>query len=154
MQRKLKSGFTFLEVIISLAIMAVLATVILSTLINFRKSQAIEKDAELVVQLINQAHNQTLSSKNSSVYGVHFETTQITLFTGASYNVSDPNNQSFILNGTDTIVTITLASGGTDVVFKRLSGETSQNGTITLSSPSIGKTKTVTIYKTGLVESQ
>ncbi len=151
---KLVSGFTFLEIMIVIAIMALLSVIVLRTLIDFKKNQALEKDTETIVQILNQAHNQTLSSKNSSVYGVHISTGTITLFTGRIYSAGASDNENFNLSSTDTILTISLTGGGSDVIFERLSGETLDDGTIVVSSPGLSKTKTVTIYKTGLVRSQ
>ncbi len=105
------------------------------------------------MEILNQARNLTLLSKNATVYGVHFASPDYVLFTGSSYSSSDPNNQIFTLSSPDTVLTLSLTGGGSEVVFKRLSGETTQDGTITVSSPGISKTKTVTIYKTGLVKS-
>ena len=153
MKPRLKSGFTILELAIVIAIMATLSAIIISTFISFRKNQALEKDTEIVVQVLEQARNQTLSSKNSSVYGVHFTAPKITLFKGSSYVANDSNNQDFVLSSTDTILTISLTGAGVDVIFNRLTGETSQDGTVTVSSPGLSRTKTVTIYKTGVVES-
>ncbi len=154
MKIKSNSGFTLIELIVVLIIIFVLSLIILTTFTNFRKNQALEKDTELVVQVLRQARNQTLSSKNSTVYGVHFTAPQVTLFTGGVYSSGDINNQNYTLSSTDTILTISLTGGGSNVVFQRLSGETTQNGTVVVSSPGISKTKTVTIYRTGLVESQ
>lgn len=153
MQNKFNTGFTLIELLVIIAILGFLSTIIIGTFIDFRKSHALEKDTELIVEVLRQARNQTISSKNASLYGVHFGTSAITLFTGSAYNASSPSNQVYPLNGTDSIVTISLLGGGNSIVFQRLSGETSQSGTITISSPSTGKTKVVTIYKTGVVES-
>ena len=150
---RLKSGFTILELALVVAIIAVLSVIVINTFINFRKNQALEKDTEIVVQVLEQARNQTLSSKNSSVYGVHFTAPKITLFKGSSYVANDSNNRDFVLSSTDTILTIFLTGAGVDVIFNRLTGETSQDGTVTVSSPGLSRTKTVTIYKTGVVES-
>jgi len=154
MKVNLKSGFTFLELIIVIGVATLLSYIILSSLITFRKNQALEKDTEIVVQLLAQARNQTLSSKNATVYGVHFTAPIVTLFVGSSYVAGTPTNEDVNLSSTDTILTINLTGGGSDVIFQRLSGETAQNGTVVVSSPGISRTKTVTIYKTGLAESQ
>ena len=146
-------GFTVVELLVSLAIMAVLAVVVFSTFINFRKNEALVMDAETIVSVLRQARNQTLTSKNSSSYGVHIIASKITIFSGTSYVSGNSGNQDFVLSNTDTILTISLTGGGSDVVFQRLTGETSQNGTVTVSSPGLNQTKTVTIYKTGLVDS-
>jgi len=46
-----------------------------------------------------------------------------------------------------------LAGGGVDVIFQRLTGETVQSGTVTMALvASTTRTKTVTIYGTGLFQ--
>lgn len=147
-------GFTMLELLIVMGIMAVLGAIILSTFVNFRKNQALQKDTEAVVELLNQARNQTISSKNLSAYGVHFDSTSIVLFIGPTFDPSSITNQVITLNSTDTILSVTLNGGGNDVIFNRISGETDHTGTVVVSSPGLLKSKTVTIYNTGVVESQ
>lgn len=148
------SGVTAVELLVVLSIITVLSVLIITSFVTFRKNQALVFDTDTVVGVLRQARNQTLSSKNSSNYGVHFTAPKITIFTGSTFNSNASGNQDFVLSSTDTILTISLTGGGSDVVFSRLSGETSQNGTVVVSSPGVSETKTVTIYKTGLVESQ
>ncbi len=148
-----RKGFTLIEILIVIAILAVLVTIIVSTFSLFNKNEAIKKDTETVVEVLQQARSQTLSSKNGSQYGVHFGTSKITLFTGATYSAGASTNSDTTLASTDTIVTVTLTGGGNDIVFTRLTGETAQNGTVVVSSPTSSRTKTVTIYKTGVIES-
>ncbi len=150
----MKKGFTILELLIVLGIMALLVGVIFSAFINVRKGNALQNDTDVIVETLRQARSQTLSSQNQMQYGVHLASTQITLFTGASYSAGNATNQNIPLNASDTVLTITLVGGGSDVVFARLSGETTQSGTVVLSSSSTGKTKTITIYKTGIIEVQ
>jgi Tfp pilus assembly protein FimT len=150
---KLVSGLSLAEILIALGILALITSLLLSTFVSFRKEQALDKDTELIVEILEQARSETLSSKNASQYGVHFASGQITIFTGGVYSPSDSTNQDFILNATDTIITITLTGGGSDVVFNRLTGESNQYGTVVVSSPTTGRIRTVTIYKTGVIES-
>lgn len=154
MKANYKFGFTLTEILIVLGVMALLSGIIFSTFITFKKSEALNKDTETIVEVLRQARSQTMSSQNASQYGVHFTSSQVTIFTGATYSSSASSNQNFILSSTDTLLTISLVGGGTDIVFSRLSGETSQNGTVVVSSPDTSRIKTVTIYKTGLVDSQ
>jgi prepilin-type N-terminal cleavage/methylation domain-containing protein len=152
MYLKSKSGFTAVELLVVLGIMALIAMIFLSTFISFRKNQALISDTDTVIEVLRQARNQTLTSKNSSVYGVHFGTGTITIFTGSTYTSGAAGNQDFLLNSEDTILTVSLTGGGRDVVFDRLTGESSQSGTIVVSSQNISQSRTVTVYKTGLIE--
>jgi len=145
-------GFTAIEILIVVAMLALMSAIILTGFVSYRHSQIVVKDTELVIEVLREARSLTLQSKNSSVYGVHFETPSVTIFTGATYSVSATDNQVIALNSSDTILTPALSGGGSAVVFKRLSGETDQDGTITISSPNSSTVKTVTIYSTGLVE--
>lgn len=147
-----KRGFTFIEIMIVLGILGLLSAIIFSTFISLRKSQALDKDTEIVAEVLTQARSQTLSSQNASQYGVHIASAGITLFTGSSYIAGAATNQSFSLTATDSIVTISLAGGGSDIVFDRLTGETSQNGSVVISSPSASRVRTITIYRTGLIQ--
>ena len=149
-----KKGFTLVEVLIVLGILAILSVIIFSTFIEFRKNQALVMDTDTIVEVLRQARNQTLLSKGPSVYGVHFTSSKITLFTGENYVDNNVANQDFTLNSTDTILTINIVPAGADIVFNRLTGETVNFGTIVVSLSGGSKSKTVTIYKTGLIESQ
>jgi prepilin-type N-terminal cleavage/methylation domain-containing protein len=148
----MKRGFTLIEILVVIVIMAILVTIVLSVFPKFNKSQALDKDAETIVQILRQARSQTLSSKNATQYGVHFGSSAATLFSGSTYSSSASDNQVFTLQTSDLIVSTGLTGGGSDVIFIRLSGETSQYGTITVSSPTLSTTRTVTIYKTGVIQ--
>ena len=148
------SGVTMIEFIGVFAILVILSTVTLTTFIHFRNNQSLDKDTETIVETLEQARNQTLSSQNASQYGVHITSSKVTLFTGSSYTNGASGNIDVPLTSSDAIVTITLTGGGGDVVFQRLTGETTQDGTVVISSSSIGKTRTITIFKTGVVQSQ
>jgi len=153
MKKVFKSGFSFIELFIVLSILAILIAIILSTFVSIRKNEALNKDTENIVQILRQARSETLTSQNASQYGVHFSAQMITIYTGPTYSSPNATNRDFILGEDDSIITINLASGGNNIIFNRLTGETNQNGIIVVSSPTTGRTKTVTVYKTGLVES-
>lgn len=154
---KYKKGFTLIEILVVLGILAIITTLIFNTFVDFRRKKALEADTKMVVEVLIEARNQTLTSQNSSQYGVHFSLSpvpQIVLFAGATYVANAVTNKVYPLASTDNILTVTLVGGGSNIVFNRLTGETNQSGTIILSSPSLSVTKSVTIYKTGSIESQ
>lgn len=146
------AGFSLIELLIVLAIMAILTTITISTFVSSRKTEALSKDTEAVIEILEQARNQTISSKNASAYGVNFSTSSLTLFAGTSYSSSDPNNQTTALSFGTTLTT-TLPSGTTAIVFNRITGETNQSSTVTIKllSSTLAST-TVKIYKTGTIE--
>ena len=147
-----KKGITSLEIIAVIAIIGVLSVIIVAPFSSFRSSKTLDTGVEEIVSLLNDARLSTLSSKGGFQYGVHFETSRIVLFKGTVFNDTDPNNKEILLNNTLEISNIALTGAGSDVVFERLTGKTSQDGTITLrikNDPS--KSVLITIQPTGVV---
>lgn len=148
----IKRGFTLIEVLVVLAIMTIILTIIISGFTVFQNTQALDKNSETVAEVLQTARVQTLSSKNASQYGVHIGSTSLTLFSGSTYVPGAPDSQNYPLLGSDSALSLSLTGGGTDIVFNRLTGETAEDGTITVSSPLSNRVRTITIYKTGLIE--
>jgi prepilin-type N-terminal cleavage/methylation domain-containing protein len=147
-----KKGFTIIEILIVVSIIAILASIFVGAFVTFRRSATLDRDTETVVENLRKARTQTLTSQDGAAYGIHFASTTVTLFTAPTYTLGLSTNQVYDLNTTDTVLALSLTGGGTDVIFARLTGETSQNGTITLSSTSASTTRIITVYKTGLIE--
>jgi prepilin-type N-terminal cleavage/methylation domain-containing protein len=152
MSRPTPQGFTIIEILITLAILAIIVALLVNSFQLFSKHQEINKDADIVIEALEEARTNTLASQNASQYGVHFATSSVTIFAGSTYVAGASTNVSPSLTSSATVLTRTLTGGGNDVVFQRLTGETAQNGTIGISSPNTTRTRTVTIYKTGLIE--
>lgn len=148
-------GFTVLEVVISLAIVVVLATVIVSVFSAFNRAQSLDGATEVVVSLVQEARTLTLASREGMVYGIHFATTSVTLFAGSVYTEGASENDVYELSDAIEISAITLSGGGSDVVFERLSGKTDESGTVTLSAVADpNRSRTITIDPTGLVSAK
>ena len=150
--RARRYGFTLVELLISIAIALVLVTISIQSFKNFNDREALTKDTALVVSVLHQARAQTLASQNNDPFGVHFTSSALTLFEGATYDGSASANVTTSLN-TRVQVGTALSGGGVDLVFQQVTGATAQSGVITLSliaSPT--QTRHVTIYATGLSE--
>lgn len=146
-------GFTLVELVIIISILVLIIGFSASSFNLLNKSQALNKSADFVGTVLRQARSQTLSSKNISQYGVHFDTSQIVLFDGPTYNANNVTNIAFPLNYLVNISDVTLAGAGREVIFDRLTGDTSQTGTVKLiliSNPS--SAVTINISGTGLIE--
>lgn len=145
------SGFTLIEILIAIAIAAILFTIVVSGFSGLRQETDLGLAAQDSVAFLQQARVKTLSSENSSVYSVHFETNKFVLFAGSVYNAADPANKTRNIPSTVEISPIALNGGGVDVVFKRFTGETAAYGYVTFrltSDPTV--TRVVKIEPVGL----
>lgn len=150
---KKNNGFTLIEVLVVLAISAILVAISLSSYSSWNKNTEFNISGKTVSSYLSDARNLTLASKNSSVYGVHLETTKVVLFTGDTYSSSEPSNKEYIFPNNVQISVINLNGGGSDVIFNRLTGETNQFGTTTISridDPS--STIDIVVKQTGVIE--
>src|SRR3989344_1320747 len=149
-----KKGFTAIEFLITLAILFVLTAIIFTSMSRFRSGKALQIVSEDILSLLDEGRTDTLSAKDSYAYGVHFESSEITLFRGAAYSSSDSTNKTVDIDGAVEISDISLAGGGSDVLFQRLTGKTGQSGTVTIRLKSdTSKTKTILIEASGVASS-
>src|SRR3989338_6463803 len=117
-------GFTFIELLTALSIFLILAIMSVGVFFSFRPQNVLESDARRVESVLRLARTRTLSSLNSSNFGVHMEATQAVLFEGSTYDSGDPDNKVFTLAAANEVYDISLAGGGDDVVFDKLTGTT------------------------------
>lgn len=153
MFKNTKSGITLVEVMVIIFLVVIVSTIVFTNLSSFKKEQVLRNTASDIVTFLNKAKQNTLSSINSSSYGVHFENSRMILFSGNTYSSSDPNNEIVNFNSLVSIPTIggLNIGGGSDVVFERLTGDT-LGGTIKLQrNDNNTKYKIINISKTGLI---
>jgi len=151
---KFVRGITLVEVMVVISIIALLVVIVTTSFNSFNKNRSLQKDTENIITILRQARNQTLTSKNSSTYGVYFASSTVTLFAGSLYNQNSVTNEVTYLSPDNVISNLSLGNGVNSVVFRKLTGEANQYGTVTVTSSDTSDIKIVTIYKTGLVESQ
>lgn len=122
----MKKGFTQVELLLVVGILAVLlslGTVIFS---NFARQDQLMVEARKIESLLNEARMKTvagfsLGEAQSQNFGVYFQVNQIVLFSGSSYDSLNPKNQIFTLPTELEIKSISLPSGS--IVFEKISGE-------------------------------
>jgi prepilin-type N-terminal cleavage/methylation domain-containing protein len=141
-------GFTLIELLIVTGIIAILLIILLSRISTFGGQINLDTSAQKIVSTLESARNQTLASEDESVYGVHFETNKYILFKGATYDPLDTNNKVFDLSNVE--IYDTSVTGGSDVVFARVRGTTSNEGDIKVRlTADTSKTKTIVINPLG-----
>lgn len=153
-----KNGFTLIEVILSMAIFAILSGFVVVNLFSPQTKSAVNATAttlvtELRQQQIKAMSGETEGAATSQSFGIYIEPTAYTLFKGSSYNASDVSNFKINLE-TNLNLSSTLPSS--QIIFSKRSGEvqnfvTNQN-TILLTNTAGGEQKTIRINRYGVVD--
>ena len=147
-----KAGFTMLELTVVLAIIVLLAFLAISAFGRFRANALLDQTGAEIVTALSEARGKTLASKSADVYGVHFETAKVVRFKGASYSAIDANNEEFIFDPRVHIIDISI-EGGDEVIFERLTGATTNKGTVTIEIVGDNTRRaTTTVLSSGIIE--
>ncbi len=144
-------GFTLIELLVATAIILIITVVTLFSLSTLNKQVSLDSASQNILSTLRLARSQTLASKSQTSYGVHFETTKYVFFNGTSYTDGAAGNKEHLL-GDSEISTISLNGGGSEVIFARVRGGTTQYGSVVMRL--IGdssKTKTINIASSGQV---
>lgn len=145
-------GVTLLETIVAVGIMMLISGVVLASLNNFRAQKTMDAAVEEVLAAFSQAHFDTISSRNDQQYGVHIDTDKVVYFIGPTYTTATTTNIIYHFVVPVEIVNVSLAGGGNDVLFDRLTGGTSNSGTFVIRAKTNNTLQTtVTINGTGAV---
>lgn len=147
-------GFTLLELLVVIGILAVLGAIVISSFYNFRSHRALELATKEARQIFEEARSRTLASVDDSRYGVFVATNKVVLFKGEDYIASDPEN--FVLElGPRVIISNFSFSPSTNIVlFERGTGEASASGFVEISlTNNSEKSQRVTISKQGIINS-
>jgi prepilin-type N-terminal cleavage/methylation domain-containing protein len=149
---KSKQGLTAVELLISIAIIGMVLALLTLAFLTPVGQANLERAAESVQSVLERAKVKTLGSENAQQFGVHFEADRAVFFEGDTYNASDPNNVVYALPRRVTISSIALNGGGADIVFERLTGETSQYGTIVIELTNNSSIqRTISVLETGAI---
>lgn len=145
-------GFTLIEILVVVAILGILLTIATPAFSKFRQRSILNVETEEIISIVNQARIFTMSSRGDKQYGVHFDADKVVLFEGGTYTVGASSNKQHIFSPVVTLSPIVISGGGFNIVFERLTGATTQNGTTTLFV--VGDTQassTIVVSPSGLV---
>ena len=118
-------AFTFIELMVVLAIIAVLTSIISINLSNLipRANLFTTTDiliAEIRHQQLRAMNREKNNEKLASEYGIHVQAKQYTLFSGSTYDVNDPNN---LVNEIESTLELSTNFPDQIIVFAQGSGE-------------------------------
>lgn len=147
-----QGGVSLLEILIGIAIVLVLVSLSLASFSEFRARKSVDVAVEEILAAFSKAHLDAISSKNDMQYGVHLDPDKAVYFLGTTYDANAATNVVYRLNTSIEIANITLAGGGSDVIFKRLTGGTDQTGTFDIRiKGNTARRTTVTVNGTGAI---
>lgn len=144
-------GFSLIELLVVIAIMGILLSIVW---VGFREYVTWQQSRATMVSVhdaITQTRFDTTASRQGERYGIYVGTSTLEIFSGELPAPGDPANTIFPY--TDRFrATSSLSDGDWYTVFQRLTAIPSATGTITLTDPRAGTSRTITIHGTGLVE--
>ncbi len=149
---KRQRGFTLMEIILVISLLVLIAGITSWALSGFGNSQALDRDTTAVGMYIKEARALTQGSFEDNQYGVSFYTDRVVLFSGTEEN----ENSIIRIHEFHTSVEIesySLQNETNKIVFERLTGSPSTQGTVTLRSSQSNQDRVLSISSLGIVES-
>jgi len=146
--RKSGEGFTLIEILIAITILIIMTAIAVPYFYSFQKEADLNSSAEKIISIIRIAQNKTRAAEQGSQWGVHFLIPSgYELFKGSSYISAE---EIYTLSDNIEIYDISLAGGGSDIIFNKLSADTNQFGSISIRLKNdIAKTKQISIQSSG-----
>lgn len=139
------TGFTLVEIIIVLAVMALILAISAPVYRRSQMKNDLETGGAVIVQSLRRAQILSQAVAGDSDWGVDIKKSQITLFKGSSYLARD-----FSFDETYDLPSSLDVSGLSELVFNKFSGLPQANGTITLKIDD-NEIKNITINSQGMV---
>lgn len=147
-------GFTLIEILIVVGLIAIIATSGFLSLINFRSHQDLKTASRLLVSVIRDAQIRSISQEDDKFWGVRFSHDDNRVSLWSSDSCSYGAQASFI-EIKDTLDFRDPLSGNKDICFDKISGYSISPSDVTIILGIIGdesNTKTIIIRKNGLIE--
>lgn len=145
MLKKLNSGFTLLELLLSVAIISLLAGFSLPVYRTLLSKNDLDIAVVTTAQSLRRAQMLAQAVDGDTTWGVKAQSGSLVIFKGVSFSGRDSN-----FDETFTVPTTIGLSGVTEITFAKMTGLPISTGTLTLTSES--DSKTVNVNQKGMVE--
>lgn len=145
-----KNGFSLLELLIVIAILAVISTIGFGFYVNFVRSSELDYSAKDIAFNLKQAQAKSMAGEDGRKWGVHFVNAAEDYYeffsTPTDYNDAAKTISSIIYlqNG----IFFTAPPASSTVIFDKIRGTISPDFSLTISTPA-NQTKTVNVSTAG-----
>lgn len=143
---KIQAGFTILEVLLSVAIVAILIGLSIPVVQTLQVTGDLDAATISVIDNLRRAQNLSQSVEGDSQWGIQIQTGSVTLFKGATYGGRDSTYDEIT-----SLANVITPSGDSEIVFSKMTGTMSASKSISLQSLN-SITKTITINEKGNIE--
>jgi len=129
-------GFSLVELIISIAIVAILAGVGFISILNYKQQQALLSATQEIIAVFRNAQDRSISQESGGRWGVHFENPSsgndfYDLFQGLSYTTGTVVSRSTLPSGVQFDNPVPGANS--TIIFSPITGLPDAPGTIKIS---------------------
>lgn len=128
-----RRAFSLIEVLLSLAILALLASIASISFLSYQREEALNSEAQSLISVLRLARERTIALEDNKAWGVHFEihpSNKYVLFRDEGNGYNGATLKIFYSTGNSVAIdSLSLNGGGQDVIFEKLTGQTSNYGT-------------------------
>src|SRR3972149_3951698 len=149
---KFSRGFTLPELLLVLGIIVILLSVSVGSILPPQRQSTLSTTAELLLTDLKSQQQKAISGltvdgSGPSAFGIHLDSNQYQIFSGAVYSPSDSGNFTVDFEFTSDF-------SQNSIVFSPASGETGALNTLTLTDTQSGFNVTYTFNRYGVAISQ
>ena len=143
---KMATGFTLIEVLLSVAIIALITGMSLPILASFNDRNDLDLTTQSIVSQLRRAQTYARGVNGDSEWGVHTQNDSVVLFKGGAFTGRDTTYDE----ATPISPAISI-DGLSDLIFTKLNAAPSVTGSITLTDTNTNETRSITINEKGMV---
>lgn len=148
------SGFTFLETILTLSLVAIISATVFPIYSNLQSSTQIKENKNYLIQNLRLAQSQSKSRLNNSGHGIKIQTDSFILYQGENYLNRQANYDRVFLIDSPLILSWNLNGSGEqdEINFSQGFGIPDKNGTILFTNQTDQSQQTISLNSLGKVE--
>ncbi|MCA9378827.1 hypothetical protein KC640_00205 [Candidatus Dojkabacteria bacterium] len=144
---KALKAFTTIELLLVVAIMAILATSAMAFIVTYYTTAVVDSEMNIIRVRLQRARQLAVGNATGEAYSIKFTGSNYIMFPGTTYSVSDPDNTVFTM---DTGVFVSTTFSNDLVTFNSYTGRVTSPGSVTIQAGTF--TKQIIINALGIVE--